>query len=139
MLWSREEQEELLHQMTLEEKATLVNGATFFGMAENERLKIPRLQLLDGGTGINFEQLFGDYVSRREQTDKSTNGLTGDSALVHVIDYFYTPEKLSEEELPLYHWIKEKLQKQVGSAYAPACYPPGILLGATFHKEVVEK
>ncbi len=51
MLWSREEQEELLHQMTLEEKATLVNGATFFGMAENERLKIPRLQLLDGGTG----------------------------------------------------------------------------------------
>ena len=139
MLWSREEQEELLHQMTLEEKATLVNGATFFGMAENERLKIPRLQLLDGGTGINFEQLFGDYVSRREQTDKSTNGMTGDSALVHVIDYFYTPEKLSEEELPLYHWIKEKLQKQVGSAYAPACYPPGILLGATFHKEVVEK
>ena len=66
MLWSREEQEELLHQMTLEEKATLVNGATFFGMAENERLKIPRLQLLDGGTGINFEQLFGDYVSCRE-------------------------------------------------------------------------
>ena len=52
---------EILLQMTLEEKVSLVQGASFFGTQEIERLGLPRIQFLDGGTGINFEQLFGDF------------------------------------------------------------------------------
>ncbi len=128
---------DIIEQMTLEEKARLVNGATFFGMAAIERLGIPRLQLLDGGTGMNFEQLFGDFYSQMEEETNSTNGMMGSTVLSHVIDDFYHPEKLNAEELEVRSWIKEKLENQTKSDYAPGCFPPGILLGATFNKEVV--
>lgn len=128
---------DIVAQMTLEEKARLVNGATFFGMASIERLGIPRLQLLDGGTGMNFEQLFGDFYSQMEEETNSTNGMMGSTVLSHVIDDYYHPEKLNEEELKVRSWIKERLENQTKSDYAPGCFPPGILLGATFNKEVV--
>ncbi len=128
---------EIIEQMTLEEKARLVNGATFFGTAAIERLGIPRLQLLDGGTGMNFEQLFGDYYSQMEEETNSTNGMMGSTVLSHVIDDYYHPEKLNEQELEVRSWIKERLESQSKSDYAPGCFPPGILLGATFNKEVV--
>lgn len=130
--------EEILSQMTLKEKATLVNGASFFGMAGMERFDIPALQLLDGGTGMNFEQLFGDLYSRAERETNSTNGMVGSTVLTHVIDYYYEPEKLTEEELEVRGWIAEQLHQKTGSDYAPGCFPPGILLGATFNPEVVK-
>lgn len=129
---------EILSQMTLEEKATLVNGASFFGMAGLERFDIPALQLLDGGTGMNFEQLFGDMYSRAEKETNSTNGMVGSTVLTHVIDYYYEPEKLTAEEPEVRGWIEEQLRQKTGIDYAPSCFPPGILLGATFNPEVVK-
>lgn len=130
--------EEILADMTLEEKARLVNGASFFGMAGLERFGIPALQLLDGGTGMNFEQLFGDMYSRAEKETNSTNGMVGSTTLTHVIDWYYEPEKLTEEELEVRNWIEEQLRTRTGRDYAPGCFPPGILLGATFNPEVVK-
>ncbi len=133
--------EALINEMTLEEKATLVNGATFFGSAAIERVGIPRLQLLDGGTGINFEQLFGDITELHQWSDEN---MIGSTTLVRVIDNYYTPENLNEVELVLHSFIKGHLNKRVsercdGGDYAPACFPPGILLGSTWNKETVNK
>ena len=130
----------ILEKMTLEEKARLVNGATFFGMASIDRLGISRMQLLDGGTGMNFEQLFGDMVDVGKLAVDSTNGMVGSTILTHVIEYYFEPEKLTQEELELHAWIKERLEKNLkGVDYAPGCFPPGILLGATWNKEVVHE
>ena len=74
-----------LKEMTLEEKARLVCGATFFGMAGIPRLDVPRMQLLDGGTGMNFEHLFGDMADLHELKVDSTNGMIGSTVLMHVI------------------------------------------------------
>ena len=127
-----------LREMTLEEKARLVCGATFFGMAGISRLDIPRMQLLDGGTGMNFEQLFGDMADLHELKVDSTNGMVGSTVLMHVIEYFFEPEKLTEEECKLRAWIKEHLEKNLnGVSYAPGCFPPGILLGATWDPKVI--
>ncbi len=138
----KEEINDVISKMTLEEKANLVNGATFFGSFGLERLNIPRLQLLDGGTGINFEQLFGDFTEYYDWhafcQDGRDNGMIGSTELVHVIENYYTPEKLSSDEEKLYSWIKEKVDKRLNNEeYAPACFPPGILLGATWNPEVV--
>lgn len=127
-----------VNEMTLEEKARLVCGATFFGMADIPRLNVPRMQLLDGGTGINFEQLFGDMADLHQLKVDSTNGMVGSTVLMHVIEYFFEPEKLNEEELELRQWIKEHLEKNLnGVSYAPGCFPPGILLGATWDPKVI--
>ena len=44
--------QEIIKNMTLEEKSHLVNGATFFGSYGIDRLGVPRMQLLDGATGM---------------------------------------------------------------------------------------
>jgi len=106
----------IIKEMTLEEKAVLVNGGTFFGMAEVERLGVPRLQLLDGGTGINFEQLFGDFYSYLEKNTNSTNGMMGSTTLKNVIENYYHPKNLTGEEKDVYCWIKNRLEEQVGSS-----------------------
>lgn len=127
----------IIREMTLEEKARFVNGATFFGSAGIQRLALSRMQLLDGGTGMNFEQLFGDYYSQMEEETNSTNGMMGSTTLTNVIENYYHPEKLNNEEMKVYNEIKEKLDTQTCGEYAPGCFPPGILLGATFNKDVV--
>ncbi len=127
-----------LKEMTLEEKARMVCGATFFGMADLPRLGIPRMQLLDGGTGMNFEQLFGDMADLHNLKVDSTNGMVGSTVLMHVIEYYFEPEKLNEEECKLRAWIEEHLEQNLnGVSYAPGCFPPGILLGATWDPEVI--
>ncbi len=131
--------ENILAQMSVEEKAVLVNGATFFGMNGVERLGVPSLMLLDGGTGINFEQLFGDFFSKEEAAGGSTNGMMSSSSLFRVIEDFYHPEKLSDEDKKVYEWVRERLLAITGEEYAPGCYPPGILLGATFDRQVVHE
>ncbi len=129
--------EKIISEMTLSEKAALVNGATFFGTSAVDRLGIPALMLLDGGTGINFEQLFGDFLSKEEIAAESTNGMVGKGSLARVIEDYYHPEKLNDEEKELRGWIEERLDAITGKAYSPACFPSGILLGATFDPEVV--
>lgn len=92
------------NKFTTQEQIRLVNGATFFGTGELPEKDIPRLQMLDGGTGINFEQLFGDFLSVAGR-----EGIGGD-AIRNVLKYFYTPEQLPDEESKeLYEWILEKL------------------------------
>ncbi len=149
--------EKNIASMTIGEKASLTVGASFFGSAGIERLNIPRMQLLDGGTGINFEQLFGDMHEDRKV--ESTNGMVSEGSLVRVIEYFFEPTRLNEEDLPLYNHINKRLCKLVvnnikgcrnkeGNSeqvfcenekplYSPGCYPPGIVLGATWNPEVV--
>lgn len=136
-IFSTDEIENITAQMTLEEKAALVNGATFFGLHSVERLGVPSLMTLDGGTGINFEQLFGDFCSKEEVKAESTNGMMGSSALAKVIENYYHPEQLEGEEIELYKWIKQRLLSLTGAEYAPGCFPSGMLLGASFDPEAV--
>ena len=120
------------NKFTVQEQIRLVNGATFFGTGELPDKGIPRLQMLDGGTGINFEQLFGDFLSVAGK-----EGIGGD-AIRNVLKYFYTPERLPDEESKeLYEWISDKLRERFPAMIPPGCYPPGILLGSTWNPEVV--
>jgi len=118
--------------LTSEQQIRLVNGASFFGTAAITEKNILRLQLLDGGTGINFEQLFGDILS------KNGKGGIGSDALRNVLENFYTPSELTDEESKnLYDWIYKQLEEIIPDMTAPGCYPPGILLGATWNPEVI--
>lgn len=120
------------YALSLQEQIRLVNGASFFGTSAIPEKGIPRLQLLDGGTGINFEQLFGDFLS-----SSGLDGIGGDE-LRNVLRYFYTPEKLPDNaSRELYNFIKDKLHSLNPELIPPGCYPPGILLGATWNPDVI--
>lgn len=124
------------YKFSPEKKAEAVNGFSFFKMRDPLSESNGTLQLLDGGTGINFEQLFGDiYESDSELMKKYKR-----STLNSVIKYYYNEEKLNDDEKVLRIKIKEKLLEKCGmKEYAPGCFPPGILLGATWNPEAVYK
>ena len=66
--------------------------------------------------------------------------MIGSTRLVHVIEHYFEPEKLSEDEKVLYGWVKKHMDVRLqGKDYAPGCYPPGILLGCTWNPEVIRK
>lgn len=121
--------------LTDEEQIALVNGASFFGSSSIPEKNIPALQFLDGGTGINFEQLFGDFLSK-EGRDSEIGGDT----LRDVLENFYNPSALkNEKSRELYEWICERLKEIIPDMTPPGCYPPGIFLGATWNPDVVYK
>lgn len=126
-----------IKNMTLEEKAALVNGETSFGTKALQNHGIEALQLLDGGTGMNFEQLFGDMMMKNAHDIASANGMSGELALKHVINDYYHVEKLTDEERVLRDWIADRLLEMTGDDMAPGCFPSGILLGATWCPETV--
>lgn len=120
-------------RFTVDEQIKLVNGGSFFGTAGINEKDVKSMQFLDGGTGMNFEQLFGDMLSREGRGD-----MIGGAVLRDVLAHFYEPEKLgSDESRELRKWICEKLEERFPDWIAPGCYPPGILLGATWSPETV--
>lgn len=120
--------------LTLEEKVALVKGASFFRMSGVKSKGMDGLLCLDGGTGLNFEQLFGDFCSLDEEKKK----YFGSKILQNVITFYYEPGKLNEEEKNLREWITERLEEQCKQeVFAPGCFPAGILMGATWNPECV--
>ena len=118
--------------LTPEEQIYLVNGQSFFAMGEIPEKGISRVQMLDGGTGLNFEQLFGDFLVYHHKEGN------GGAALRDVLEHYYTPEQLgSEESREMYAWIRERVKERIPDCTAPGCYPPGMLLGATWDADTV--
>ncbi len=118
--------------LTSDEQIYMVNGQSLFGMGEIPEKDVPRLQLLDGGTGLNLEQLCGDLLIHAGRPGY------GSAAYRRVIEYFYQPDMLeTDEERALYDWLCEQLRARIPDMTAPGCYPPGMLLGATWDPETV--
>ena len=53
-----------------DEQIYMVNRQSFFCMGELPDKHIPRIQMLDGGTGLNYGQLFGDMPTKANHPGK---------------------------------------------------------------------
>lgn len=115
----------LIQEMSLDEKIHLLNGGSSFGSYPIERLGIPRIQFLDGGTGMNWEQLMGDWMGLDAGTIRQ------------VLANFNQPEQLSPEQQKVRMDFIHLLEEHHCTTEQPGCYPPGILLGATWNPRVV--
>lgn len=115
----------LMQEMTLDEKIHLLNGGSSFSSHPIERLGIPSIQFLDGGTGMNWEQLMGDWM----EVDTGT--------VRQVLTNFNRPECLTEEQQKVRTEFIHLLDTHHCITEQPGCYPPGILLGATWNPQVV--
>ena len=121
-------------KLTPDEQIYMVNGQSFFGMGELPDKDIPRIQMLDGGTGLNYEQLFGDMLTKANHPGKGT------AAFRKVLNYFFQPDLLdTAEERELYDWLCGQLRVLIPEMTAPGCYPPGMMLGASWDPETVRE
>ena len=124
---------DILDKLNDQQKASLICGAGFFSTREIKEHGIRRMQFLDGGTGMNFEQLFGDIFVKEVVEEGYTR-----EQLDHVIHNFYKLDNLTLEEKVLREELFKKLTDYTGGFEPhPGCYPPGILLGSTWNPDVV--
>ena len=155
----------ILEQMTIEEKADMVCGASNFCTADASRYGVPAIRMLDGGTGINYEQLIADLILswRTNPRDEEEAWLMKNFSATEernvIFDYF-RPDNLTEKETKVWKKVREYLKEQfikhttnndttlafvemAGDAAAdimsPACFPCGMMLGATFNPDVVNQ
>ena len=93
----------VIQQMTLEEKALLLTGASSFTTYAVDRLGIPSCTVLDGGTGINSMQYWGDVytrmlVRRAKEKGVSLSGISGSSVIMPILDKLENGQALTAEE-----------------------------------------
>ena len=131
--------EDVIKELTLEQKAKLLTGASSFSTEEVTELGIPKALLLDGGTGINFEQLANELLHREEFTSPNEIPASYDIGMLRtILKHYYEPnDSLTREQTALRDKIKQIISTYSNESPAPGCFPPGILLGATWNPSVV--
>lgn len=152
--------DEIMSKITVTEKAELVCGSSFFGMAGVPSLKISGMNPLDGGTGINYEQLIGDIFSRlrKEMGDEAEYMLPKPSEERQVIDNYFCVDRLSEREQGFREVASREInnrfvkntkvrkntiyeitcsEDEKGDMMSPGCFPTGMMLGATWNPDIV--
>ena len=125
--------EQVLAELTLEEKARLVIGGSPFHTKSIPEHGIPGMYMIDSCNGLNtleyageriYMKLAADAEAAGQPLDREKNGYMGGLLLA-----LSTLQKMAAA------------QAQSGASPAPklySCYPPGIALGSTWNPEVVE-
>jgi beta-glucosidase len=127
--------EKIIREMTVEEKAACVTGNSSFYSRAMEKYGIPKLLLLDGGTGFNSNEYYLDkafqaYAKRKaaEGTPLNEEDFTGRMGGLEVV--------LSDKEA----WENrtDSAKDEIGQDQNIGCYPSGMLMGATWNPDVIE-
>lgn len=136
--------------MTLEEKASLVAGAKAFETWPVERLGIPAIVPGDGHNGITFAQILtnlADRVLARQGikpaglgtlfTLLSALGTDGVDALLTGTLPLARIQALPPDQAVLIQALDQEIRSFLPPEGLPSCFPPGIVMGATWNPTLV--
>ena len=150
---------ELLKKMSVKEKIDLLTGGSSFSSIEMPKYGIPSVRYLDGATGVNIMQyaceLAGVMMAKPEEEDSEdkapeagevmdseSSNESGASAM-HLMRYITTdapiPEEFSEKARETVLGLRTAIRELRPGGEEPGCFPPGMLLGATWEPEAVYK
>lgn len=132
--------EQIVQEMTPEEKAKLTTGGLPYGTAAIKRFNIPGALCNDSMSGINFRQLFADYCAM-ETGEGILESLRRCEKILEQLrrDHQIHVEELNDYELVAYEAIKKHLGGDLNRIYEVTSFPAGILLGATWNPDVVHR
>ena len=138
--------------MTLEEKAHLVAGARAFETWPIERLGIPAVVPLDGHNGLNMGQLvtiLADRALARQGMGSAGMGLffslfstLGMDSIDALLTGTLSPERIESlppEQAALVRALEQEIRAFLPPEGLPSCFPPGIVMGATWNPALVSK
>ena len=136
--------EAIISEMTLEEKARLVTGGSPFATCAIERFGIPSVRLLDGCTGVNLVQYYGDLLTRLRMSSQSGAeigmfGTISSGTIKRILIKLDKGQKLTEKEQTIYDTACAEMRKIIPQPQAPGAFPTGMLLGATWNREAVHQ
>lgn len=134
----------IIGEMSVHDKASVLTGKTMFTTPELKKWGIPSVYYLDGGTGANYMQMFLDAFynvfgvsgdASEELFDNRSGKAEKMSRLLMLSQNSQMAEKedvATQGELSI---MLEEMKKYIPNGELPGCFPPGILLGATWDKE----
>ena len=122
----------VIAEMTLDEKLQLVTAASHTKTNAIERLGIPSICAMDGGTGPNFNHHLHDNAGKLQIGRPAPNAIRGfHRMLMH-------PETVPTEMKDIIDaFLQEIHENWLPDGQYPGCFPPGMLLGATWDPETV--
>ena len=145
----------LLQEMSAREKIDLLTGGSAFSSPAMPKYGIPSVLYLDGATGVNMLQyvceLAGSFTAQNpaqesaaaeatQALDSQSSNESGGSTL-HLMPYIVSDTPLPDTfPAPLKNLIlafREKIKAIRPNGEEPGCFPPGMLLGATWNPQVV--
>jgi beta-glucosidase len=138
--------ETVVSEMSLTEKLMLLTGASFFSTKSYPQYGIQSMRLLDGGTGFNSNQMSIEVAlnSSRElkgelKEEDLTDAVLGtnDSSAIGLVRRLGGLESMDEKEKELALRIISNLEGKIPDPDEVGCFPPGMLLGATWNREAV--
>ncbi len=136
--------------LTLEEKARLVAGATVLRTAAVERLGIPAMVPADGHNGINVHQLLWNtcywvHVKRGQGAEKyyTLFDVPWDMPGIHDLLIGQADpamfDSLPPQKAAFYREVAEEWKRSLPEGGLPTCFPPGIVMGATWDPALVRE
>ncbi len=137
---------EIIAEMSLTEKLQLLTGETFFKSKAFEEYGIPSALFLDGGTGFNSMQMTMEIATQtaREMApvvplEEYTDDVMGmnDFSAMTLLAQMGNMEGMSEEDQKKAGMIGMRLTQEMPDTSKLGCYPPGMLLGATWNPDAV--
>ncbi len=134
----------LVAEMTLEEKAALITGASPFHTRALDQYGIPPALLLDGGTGVNNMQLMIDLLYQASEevlhldiAARAPSGMESFGAAMPILPKLSQPASLTVEEQQIVAQASAEMAKLKPAGASIGCFPPGMLLGATWDPQTV--
>ncbi len=148
----------LLAEMSVKEKVDLLTGRSTFSSPEMPQYGIPSILYLDGATGVNLMQYMGELVGLRmsiemddakmerlpkkgEESNESNN--ESGSAFMGLVPYATNsnplPEEMPEKTKQTILHLRSLIDGVRPNGEEPGCFPPGMLLGATWKPELIYK
>ncbi len=138
--------------MTLEEKARLVAGAKAFETCPVDRLGIPAIVPADGHNGINMGHIMtilADRVLARQGMGSSGMGIffnlfsaLGMDSVDALLAGTLSPDRiqaLPPEHAAFVQALDREIRAFLSSEGLPTCFPPGIVMGATWNPALVSE
>lgn len=143
----------LLREMTTTEKIDLLTGGSAFSSPAMPKYGIPSVLYLDGATGVNLLQyvcefagsvsaaLSGGQAQEATQAVDSASSNESGGSVIGLMRLITSkaplPEQLPAALKKMILLFREKLEAVRPGGEEPNCFPPGMLLGATWEPEVV--
>lgn len=148
----------LLAEMSVREKVDLLTGKSSFSSLEMPQYGIPSILYLDGATGVNLMQYMGELVGLRmsiemdgekmqklpeEKEESSESNNESGAAFMGMVAYATNsrplPEDMPEREKKMILYVRSLIDGVRPNGEEPGCFPPGMLLGATWKPELIYK
>lgn len=137
--------QEVLEELTLEEKAELVSGGGIYTSKTMKKYGIQPALFIDGGCGVNIRQYLealydtGVIADNMETEEKETEGIGTMARFGNIASNIVERNLLNSKDNELLDSFLDYVEKLISVREYPSCFPSNSLLAATWNRDAVYK